>query len=153
MIKEVILISLWETTTANTHVLPCFLVLHYWWQLLVISDQDKSFGVEQRPQTDRLADLWRFIHDAEIESASGKNGVLDAHTGGRNYQLVGKKIRVDHVLICMAQWTCVKSKIWQQKGEFDFPEFWWYTDKKTTVYSPDQQPQIKLFQLLHTSLL
>lgn len=53
----------------------------------MISNQNKFLGIEQWSHTDRLADLWSFIHDAEIKSATCENRMLDAHTGGCHYQL------------------------------------------------------------------
>lgn len=67
--------------------LLCFLILHDWWQLLVISYEDKSLGVEQRAGADRLADLRSFIYDADIKAAVGENGMFDAQTGGSHNQL------------------------------------------------------------------
>lgn len=71
----------------ETDIWPGFMVLHYWWELLMVSNKDKSLGVEQRSQADRLADLWRLIHNAEIKAASSKNRMLDAHTSSCHYQL------------------------------------------------------------------
>lgn len=53
----------------------------------MISNQDKSLGVEQGSQTDRLADLRRLIYDAEVKAAARENGMFDAHTGGSHHQL------------------------------------------------------------------
>lgn len=53
----------------------------------MISDQDESLGIEQGTQTDRLADLRRLVHDAEIKTPACEDGMLDAHTGGGHYQL------------------------------------------------------------------
>lgn len=53
----------------------------------MISNQDKSLGIEQGSQTDGLADLWSFVYDAEIKPATCEKGMLDAHTGGSHYQL------------------------------------------------------------------
>lgn len=71
----------------SVQTLPSLLVLHYWGQLLVISHQDKSLGVEQRPQTDGLADLRRLVYDAEIKAAPCENGMFDAHAGSSHDQL------------------------------------------------------------------
>lgn len=72
-------------------LLPSFLILYYWWQLLVVSNQDKSLCIEQGSYTDRLADLWSFIHYAEIKPATCEKGMLDAHTGGSHNQLERKR--------------------------------------------------------------
>lgn len=66
---------------------PRFLLMHYRGQLLVVANQDKPVGVEQRAQADGLADLRRFIHDAEIEAPSCENGMLDAHASCSHDQL------------------------------------------------------------------
>lgn len=72
---------------------PGLVILHDGRQLLVVSHQDEALGVEQRPQTDGLADLRCFVHDAEIEAPAGENGMLDAHAGSSDHQLgVGKQI-------------------------------------------------------------
>lgn len=59
----------------------------------MISNQDKSLGIEQRSQTDRLADLRRLVYDAEIEAATRENGMFDAHTGGAHHQLERERER------------------------------------------------------------
>lgn len=89
---------IYTQTHVHTSTLPSFLVLHYWRQLLVISNQDKSLGVEQRSQTDRLADLWRLIYDAEIEAATRENGMFDAHTGGSHHQLERETEAINDVM-------------------------------------------------------
>lgn len=53
----------------------------------MVSNQDKPLGIKQWSYTDRLADLRGFIYNAEIKPATGKNGMLDAHTGGCHYKL------------------------------------------------------------------
>lgn len=83
------------TSCTHMHTLPSLLVLHYWRQLLVISDQDKSLGVEQGSQTDGLTDLWRLVYDAEIKPPTCENGMLDAHTGGSHYQLEKEGIGIE----------------------------------------------------------
>lgn len=70
---------------------PGLVILHDGRQLLVVSHQDKALGVEQRPQTDGLADLRRLVHDAEIEASAGEKGMLDAHAGGSDHQLGVRK--------------------------------------------------------------
>lgn len=67
---------------------PGLLVLHDGRQLLVVPHQDEALGEEQRPQTDGLADLRRFVHDAEVKAPVCENGMLDAHTGSCDHQLV-----------------------------------------------------------------
>lgn len=53
----------------------------------MVSHQDEALGVEQRPQTDGLADLRRLVHDAEIEAAAREYGMFDSHAGGCHNQL------------------------------------------------------------------
>lgn len=53
----------------------------------MVSNQDKPLGIKQWSYTNRLADLRGFIYNAEIKPAMGKNGMLDAHTGGCHYKL------------------------------------------------------------------
>lgn len=61
----------------------------------MISDQDESPGVEQRAQADRLADLRRLVHNAEIKPAACEDGMLDAHAGGSYDQLEGGLVASD----------------------------------------------------------
>lgn len=53
----------------------------------MVSHQDKSRCIEQRSQTDGLADLRGFVDDAEIKPPTCKNGMFDAHTGSPDHQL------------------------------------------------------------------
>lgn len=69
----------------------------------MVSHQDKSACVEQRSQTDGLADLRGFVDDAEIKPPTCKNGMLDAHTGSPDHQLDGDRRLVKLVRICSAK--------------------------------------------------
>lgn len=53
----------------------------------MVSDQHESPGVEKRSETDRLADLWRLVYDAEVKASTCEDRVLDPHTGGCYDQL------------------------------------------------------------------
>ena len=49
--------------------------------------QDEHVGVAQRAQTRGLRDLWRLVHDAEVERALLEQGVAHTQTRGRHDRL------------------------------------------------------------------
>lgn len=71
----------------RTELWLCFWVLNDGGQLLMVSHQNKSPGVEKRSETDGLADLRRLVYDAEVEPSTGEDRMFDAHAGGGYDQL------------------------------------------------------------------
>ena len=71
----------------ENYLSPGFFTLNNRWQLLMVTNQNKSRCKVQRTQAGGKQNLGCLINDANVKGTLAEDGMIDAKTGGSNHGL------------------------------------------------------------------